>query len=270
MDRAMIVGQVRQHCKRLIENVLEAADLQTVATTSLAIFDQMREVARALLQAHGDLEAHTRPSPALPPCGPSEGEGFHKLWKMWTLLPPLPQLLSPGSSGGLRPGQLQLSLLLLPRWHCGPRFRHNGPLRPWLRAQQGHQQGHPARATHAHQPQASRPPRPRTPRAQRRHVRQRARRNVVCGHPPPLRRHSVATATASQSRAARSGARRRVRCHCQPARLGIVKPCAIQARRPYQQASLASGGRAVRSSPGAVEPSAHRANNGHAPCRPAC
>jgi hypothetical protein len=68
MDRAMIVGQVMQHCKRLIENMLESADLQTVATASLAIFEQMREVARALLQAKIDLEAHKLQSQAVTPC----------------------------------------------------------------------------------------------------------------------------------------------------------------------------------------------------------
>src|SRR3989442_12589483 len=57
MDRAMIVGQVMQHCKRLIDNVLEAADLQPVATASIALFNQMWEVARALLQAQVDLPA---------------------------------------------------------------------------------------------------------------------------------------------------------------------------------------------------------------------
>ena len=70
MDRAMIVGQVMQHCKRLIENGLESAELQTVATASLAIFEQMREVARALLQAKIDLEAHTRHRQAVTSCCP--------------------------------------------------------------------------------------------------------------------------------------------------------------------------------------------------------
>jgi hypothetical protein len=45
-------------------------------------------------------------SSEVPAWGGSEGEGFHKLLKMCTLLPQLPQLLSPGSSGGLRQGQL--------------------------------------------------------------------------------------------------------------------------------------------------------------------
>jgi hypothetical protein len=53
----------------------------------------------------------------------------------------------------------------------------------------------------------------------------------------------------------------RVRCHCQPARLVIFTPWSIQARRPYHPASLASGGSSVRSSQGALEPSAPRARN---------
>jgi hypothetical protein len=70
MDHAMIVGQIMHHCKRLIEHVLEASDLQTVATASLAIFDQMREVARTLLQAKVDLEAHKLRRQAVTPCCP--------------------------------------------------------------------------------------------------------------------------------------------------------------------------------------------------------
>ena len=50
--------------------------------------------------------------------------------------------------------------------------------------------------------------------------------------------------------AARSGLVMCVRCHCQPARFVIVKPCSIQARRPYQPALLASGGR----SSGRIQP----------------
>jgi hypothetical protein len=47
LDRDLIVGQLMNRCKRFIENILEDADLQTVATASLAIFDQMRDIARA-------------------------------------------------------------------------------------------------------------------------------------------------------------------------------------------------------------------------------
>jgi hypothetical protein len=47
-----------QRCKRFIETILGAADLQRAATASVAIFDQMRDGARAMLQATVDLEAH--------------------------------------------------------------------------------------------------------------------------------------------------------------------------------------------------------------------
>ena len=70
--------------------------------------------------------------------------------------------------------------------------------------------------------------------------------------PPTLSSHQVATATASHRRAARSGMVMWVRCHCHPARLVILKPCSIQARKPYQQALLASGGKSVRSNHGSL------------------
>jgi hypothetical protein len=41
----------------LIESILQAPDLHSVATAALAIFKQMREVARAILQAKIALEA---------------------------------------------------------------------------------------------------------------------------------------------------------------------------------------------------------------------
>ena len=75
---------------------------------------------------------------------------------------------------------------------------------------------------------------------------------VSSASPPTLSSHKVATATASHRRAARSGLVMWVRCHCQPARLVILKPCSIQARNPYQQAVLASGGRSVRINHGSL------------------
>src|SRR5205085_658685 len=69
----------------------------------------------------------------------------------------------------------------------------------------------------------------------------------------------VATATASQRRAARSGSVMRVRCHCQPARLISLKLCSIQVRRPYQATSHAAGGRSVRISQGSWYPSPYQA-----------
>jgi hypothetical protein len=55
----------------------------------------------------------------------------------------------------------------------------------------------------------------------------------------------------------------------QPARLVLWKPCALQARSPYHAASLASGGRSVRTSHGSFYPSSHRASRGPSTCRPA-
>jgi hypothetical protein len=54
-----------------------------------------------------------------------------------------------------------------------------------------------------------------------------------------------------------------VRCHCQPARLMHLNCCSIQARSPYQPASLASGGRSVRISHGSVSPSSQQASRVH-------
>ena len=42
----------------------------------------------------------------------------------------------------------------------------------------------------------------------------------------------MVTATASHRRAAQSRLVMWVRCHCQPARLVILKPCSIHARNP--------------------------------------
>src|SRR5262249_23621565 len=52
----------------VIEHILEAADLQSVTMASVAIFEQMRDVARAILQAKVELEAHKLHSQAVRPC----------------------------------------------------------------------------------------------------------------------------------------------------------------------------------------------------------
>jgi hypothetical protein len=52
-----------------------------------------------------------------------------------------------------------------------------------------------------------------------------------------------------------------VRCHCQPARWVLLKPCAIHARHPYPQAVLASGGRAVSINHGSLSPASQQANS---------
>jgi hypothetical protein len=70
MDRDLIVGQLMNRCKCVIEHILEAADLHSVAMASVAICEQMRDVARAILQAKVDLEAHTLHSQAVQPCCP--------------------------------------------------------------------------------------------------------------------------------------------------------------------------------------------------------
>src|SRR5205807_3064829 len=77
---------------------------------------------------------------------------------------------------------------------------------------------------------------------------------VSSAAPPTLTPPQGAPATARPRRAARAGWGIRVRCHGQPARLVSVKPCSIQARRPYQQAVLAAGGSAVRSTHGSCSP----------------
>jgi hypothetical protein len=70
MDRDLIVGQLMDRCKCVLEQMLDAADRHTVAPASLAICEQMREVARALLQAKVDLEAATLRCQAVRPCCP--------------------------------------------------------------------------------------------------------------------------------------------------------------------------------------------------------
>jgi hypothetical protein len=85
--------------------------------------------------------------------------------------------------------------------------------------------------------------------------------------PPTLSSPKVATATASHRRAARSGLVMRVRCHGHPARLVLVKPCSIQARKPSQQAVLASGGTSVRINHGALSLASQHASNVPCSCR---
>jgi hypothetical protein len=60
MDHELIVEPLLARCKGCIENILQAPDLHRVATASLSIFAQMREVAREILQAKMALEAQQR------------------------------------------------------------------------------------------------------------------------------------------------------------------------------------------------------------------
>jgi hypothetical protein len=59
MDRAMIVEQLMDYCKRFVDNLLEAADLSTVAAASLAIVAQNRA-------PHHPLRDDCHPHPHLP------------------------------------------------------------------------------------------------------------------------------------------------------------------------------------------------------------
>lgn len=70
MDHDVIVEQLLDRCKRVIENILQAPDLQSVAPASLAIFAQMRDVAREVLQAKIALEARQRRSQDVARCCP--------------------------------------------------------------------------------------------------------------------------------------------------------------------------------------------------------
>ena len=127
--------------------------------------------------------------------------------------------------------------------------------------EQRHQDQVPAPAKDTDQPQAGGTPRPRRLGHQRRDVGTVLAGIVSSASPPTLSSHKVATATASHRRAARAGWVMWVRCHCQPARLVILKPCSIQARNPYQQAVLASGGRSVRINQGSLYPPSQHASS---------
>ena len=70
MDHDLIVEQLLERCKGFIENILQAPDLHNVGSASLAIFAQMRQVARELLQAKITLEAQQRRSQDVPHCCP--------------------------------------------------------------------------------------------------------------------------------------------------------------------------------------------------------
>jgi AmiR/NasT family two-component response regulator len=69
MDHERIVEQLLARGKGFIENMLQATDLHSVATASLAIFEQMRQVAREMLQAKSHLEAQQLKGTAVVPCG---------------------------------------------------------------------------------------------------------------------------------------------------------------------------------------------------------
>jgi hypothetical protein len=70
MDHDLIVEQLLDRCKQFIENILQASDLPSVATASLAIFTKLREVAREILQAKITREAQQLKSLDIAPCCP--------------------------------------------------------------------------------------------------------------------------------------------------------------------------------------------------------
>jgi hypothetical protein len=62
----------------LIENILQASELHSVAAASLAIFEHIRDVGRALLQANVELEAHQARGQAVSHgCQEAEGRSVH-------------------------------------------------------------------------------------------------------------------------------------------------------------------------------------------------
>jgi hypothetical protein len=67
MDHDLIVEQLLDRCKCFIERSLQAVELHSVAAASLAIWEHMRDVARAVLQAKVELEAQQCRHHALPP-----------------------------------------------------------------------------------------------------------------------------------------------------------------------------------------------------------
>src|SRR5262245_30994896 len=70
MDHDLIVEQLLDRCKQFIENILQASDLHSVATASLAIFAQFREVGWEMLQAKITLEAQQLKGMDIAPCCP--------------------------------------------------------------------------------------------------------------------------------------------------------------------------------------------------------
>jgi hypothetical protein len=70
MDHDLIVEQLLDQCKGFIESIFQAPDLHSVASTSLAIFAQMRQVAREILQAKTMLEAQQCRSQDVTRCCP--------------------------------------------------------------------------------------------------------------------------------------------------------------------------------------------------------
>jgi hypothetical protein len=76
MDHELIVEQLLARCKGFIENILQSPDLHRVATASLAIFEQMRQVAQEILQAKIHLAAQQLKGTAVVPCCQEAGARY--------------------------------------------------------------------------------------------------------------------------------------------------------------------------------------------------
>lgn len=76
MDHDLIVAPLLDRCKGFIENILLAPDLQNVASASLTIFTQIRQVARDILQAKITLEAQQLARADVSPCCPETGMAY--------------------------------------------------------------------------------------------------------------------------------------------------------------------------------------------------
>src|ERR1700752_4562816 len=78
MDQDLIVEQLLDRCKGVIETILQASDLHRVATASLAIFAPVRDVAREILQAKITLEAQQlQGADVVPWCPDSRARSIH-------------------------------------------------------------------------------------------------------------------------------------------------------------------------------------------------
>jgi hypothetical protein len=73
MDHDLIVEPLLARDKCFRENRLQAPDLHSVAAASLASFEQVRPVARDILQAQSTLEAQPRTRADIKPCCPEAG-----------------------------------------------------------------------------------------------------------------------------------------------------------------------------------------------------
>ena len=73
MDHEFIGEQLLARGKSFIENMLQGPDLHRVAAASRTSFEQMRQVAREILQAKVHLEAQQLKGTAVVPCCPEAG-----------------------------------------------------------------------------------------------------------------------------------------------------------------------------------------------------